>query len=80
MGWASKTLGGISMHRSLLGVAAATAAALALAAPAGAATIGSPGLGDPFFPLAGNGGYDVGHYGADARLRPRGQHASRAAR
>ena len=24
---------------------------------------GSPGLGDPFFPLAGNGGYDVGHYG-----------------
>ena len=23
---------------------------------------GSPGLGDPFFPLAGNGGYDVGHY------------------
>ena len=51
------------MHRSLLGAAAATAAALALAAPAGAATFGSPGLGDPFFPLAGNGGYDVGHYG-----------------
>ena len=40
----------------------ATAAALVLAAPAGAATFGSPGLGDPFFPLAGNGGYDVGHY------------------
>src|SRR5215218_3916387 len=49
------------MPRTLL--AAATAAcALALAAPAGAATFGSPGLGDPFFPLAGNGGYDVGHY------------------
>ena len=53
------------MHRSLLGAAAATAAALVLAAPAGAAAwmFGSPGLGDPFFPLAGNGGYDVGHYG-----------------
>jgi aminopeptidase N len=23
---------------------------------------GSPGAGDPFFPLAGNGGYDVAHY------------------
>ena len=50
------------MHRSLFGAAAAAAAALALAAPAGAATFGSPGLGDPFFPLAGNGGYDVGNY------------------
>src|SRR5262245_59036224 len=43
---------------------------LAVAAPAGPAdrfTPGSPGLGDPFFPLAGNGGYDVAHY--DLRLR-----------
>jgi aminopeptidase N len=40
--------------------------ALAAALPAHAAGgggFGSPGLGDPFFPLAGNGGYDVGHYG-----------------
>lgn len=27
-----------------------------------ALTPGSSGLGDPFFPLAGNGGYDVRHY------------------
>ncbi len=38
-----------------------------LAVPAQAAvavefTPGSAGLGDPYFPLAGNGGYDVGHY------------------
>jgi aminopeptidase N len=38
-----------------------------LAVPAQAAAAadfspGSAGLGDPFFPLAGNGGYDVGHY------------------
>jgi aminopeptidase N len=26
---------------------------------------GSAGLGDPFFPLAGNGGYDVRHYSLD---------------
>ena len=25
-------------------------------------TAGSQGVGDPYFPLAGNGGYDVGHY------------------
>ncbi len=42
---------------------AAVAAALAFAAPARAAFApGSAGLGDPFFPFAGNGGYDVGHY------------------
>jgi aminopeptidase N len=41
------------------------AAALLLGAPsAGAAryVAGSSGVGDPFFPLAGNGGYDVRHY------------------
>jgi aminopeptidase N len=43
-------------------------AVLALAAvvpahAAGGAGFGSPGLGDPFFKLAGNGGYDVAHYG-----------------
>ena len=25
----------------------------------------APGAGDPFFPLAGNGGYDVRHYSLD---------------
>jgi aminopeptidase N len=41
----------------------AVALALVSAAPASAAfSPGLPGLGDPFFPSAGNGGYDVGHY------------------
>ena len=31
---------------------------------------GAPGLGDPFFPLAGNGGYDVGHYGLTLAYDP----------
>ncbi|MCU1519161.1 MAG: metallopeptidase, partial [Pseudarthrobacter sp.] len=26
---------------------------------------GAPGLGDPYFPLDGNGGYDVDHYELD---------------
>ena len=51
------------MTRSLL---VALAATLVLAAPAAASPPvfepGSDGLGDPFFPLAGNGGYDVQHY------------------
>ena len=52
------------MIRSVL---AATVAALVLAAPAAASHFqpGAPGLGDPFFPLAGNGGYDVRHYALD---------------
>jgi aminopeptidase N len=31
---------------------------------------GSAGLGDPFFPLSGNGGYDVKHYGIALSYRP----------
>ena len=55
---------------------AAALAALALtlvisAAPALAApTPGSVGLGDSFFPNAGNGGYDVGHYDLKLRYDP----------
>ena len=48
-----------------LGAIVLAVVVLAVAAPAGAAdgfTPGSPGLGDPFFPLAGNGGYDVTNY------------------
>jgi aminopeptidase N len=48
-----------------LGALLLTAATLAVTGPAWAAagfTPGSPGLSDPFFPLAGNGGYDVSHY------------------
>jgi hypothetical protein len=43
---------------------AAFAAALALAAgaPAAVFTPGAAGSGDPFFPNAGNGGYDVSSY------------------
>ena len=35
---------------------------------------GAPGIGDPYFPLEGNGGYDVGHYTLDLGYQPAGNH------
>jgi aminopeptidase N len=60
-----------------LGAVVLAVAVLAVAAPAGAADgfgPGSPGLGDPFFPLAGNGGYDVAHYGLRLGYDPATRH------
>ncbi|WP_225993706.1 M1 family metallopeptidase [Actinomadura rudentiformis] len=34
---------------------------------------GAAGIGDPYFPNAGNGGYDVAHYAIRLRYTPRGQ-------
>jgi aminopeptidase N len=52
----------------VLGAGTATWAP-ALAAP-GAATPGAAGAGDPYFPLYGNGGYDVSHYDIAVDYRP----------
>ncbi|KOU69296.1 metallopeptidase [Streptomyces sp. MMG1533] len=43
---------------------------LVAAGPASAGTVGTSGVGDPYFPLAGNGGYDVGHYDLTLRYDP----------
>jgi aminopeptidase N len=40
------------------------------AASSGAASPGAPGSGEPYFPLQGNGGYDVRTYGLDLRYDP----------
>ncbi|MGW0119358.1 M1 family metallopeptidase [Streptomyces sp. NPDC003327] len=55
------------MHRRLI-LPSALAATLTLAIPATAADFepGAPGIGDSYYPAAGNGGYDVSHY--DLRL------------
>jgi aminopeptidase N len=56
--------------------ALATAAALLAvsAAPAAAAfTPGSAGAGDPFFPQAGNGGYEVRHYSLKLDYEPQNE-------
>jgi aminopeptidase N len=56
----------------LLGVLALALISAAFTAPARADnfTPGSRGLGDPFFPDAGNGGYDVSHYSLDLSYQP----------
>ena len=48
---------GLAVAVALLGSAAS--------AQAGGYSQGAPGAGDPFFPSAGNGGYEVRHYSLD---------------
>ena len=53
--------------------AVASALALALTACGGGSardTTGAPGLSDPYFPKAGNGGYDVTHYALTLTTTP----------
>ncbi|MFI6936290.1 M1 family metallopeptidase [Streptomyces sp. NPDC050287] len=57
-------------------VPVALAALLAAAGPAAAGPLGASGVGDPYFPLAGNGGYRVGHYGLTLRYDPGSRHLS----
>jgi aminopeptidase N len=62
----------VSTRTSIRAAAGVALASALLAAPAAAAPFspGSSGLGDPFFPLAGNGGYDVKHYSLDLDYEP----------
>jgi aminopeptidase N len=65
-----------------LGTALLLAAGLLMPSPARAAdafTPGSDGLGDPFFPLAGNGGYDVSHYALRLSYSPQTGHLAGSA-
>jgi hypothetical protein len=59
---------------SVIATGAALAMAVALTTPAEAhphhAEPGASGLGDPYFPLDGNGGYDVKHYDLDLHYDP----------
>ncbi|WP_055490936.1 M1 family metallopeptidase [Streptomyces sp. TP-A0356] len=55
-------------------VPVALAALFAAAGPAAAGTIGASGAGDPYFPLAGNGGYDVRHYDLTLGYDPGSRH------
>ncbi|MET7474346.1 M1 family metallopeptidase [Streptomyces sp. NPDC005648] len=57
------------MHYRVIAPGALATVSLLLAVPAFAATYtpGAQGIGDPYYPAYGNGGYDVSHY--DLRLR-----------
>lgn len=59
---------------ALLPLAVLASAGAALERPQGDFTPGAPGVGDPYFPRAGNGGYDVGHYAIDLTYDPRTRH------
>jgi hypothetical protein len=54
----------------VLAVVLTSAPAVAGPGEGGSATPGAAGVGDPYFPLDGNGGYDVRHYGLDVRYTP----------
>ncbi len=62
------------MRRVTLVLSVVLTLMLAAVTPAGAQPSpfrpGAPGIGDPYFPLAGNGGYDVRHYGLNIRYTP----------
>ena len=56
--------------RASVVLALAAAATLLALVPAASAARGSAGLGDPYFPKAGNGGYDVRSYAVDIDYAP----------
>src|SRR6185436_8030740 len=58
------------MKKPVLCVVATVALVVATPGAANAATAGAPGAGDPYFPLAGNGGYDTKHYSLDITYTP----------
>ncbi|TGB10808.1 M1 family metallopeptidase [Streptomyces sp. MZ04] len=53
-----------------LGALATAVASFCLIAAAPAPHPGSDGVGDPYFPQLGNGGFDVRHYGLDVAYNP----------
>ncbi|EPH44098.1 M1 family metallopeptidase [Streptomyces aurantiacus] len=61
------------MHRRLIAPGALAASLVLLAIPASAADFlpGAPGAGDPYYPDAGNGGYDVSHYDLRLKYQPK---------
>jgi aminopeptidase N len=59
----------------VVALAAAFACAATPAAHAQTHAPGAPGLGDPYFPKSGNGGYDVSHYRIALRYRPNSRRA-----
>jgi len=64
-------LGRLIRRLSPPAIGLAIAAIVAPAAAAADFTPGAAGAGDPFFPKAGNGGYDVSSYDLDLRYQPK---------
>ncbi|WP_460301884.1 M1 family metallopeptidase [Actinocorallia aurea] len=58
--------------------AAALAATMTVGASAAADVAGSSGVGDPYFPASGNGGYNALHYDVVLRFTPKGHRVAAA--
>ena len=67
--WVRRRTRGSTRSVQLLGLLACLAARPALA-DTERFSPGAPGAGDPYFPLDGNGGYDVEHYRLQIRYEP----------
>jgi aminopeptidase N len=63
-------LGGATAALMVVGGFSAIGAAAAPKGPGPRYTAGADGAGDPYFPFAGNGGYDVQHYDLDLAYTP----------
>ncbi len=62
-------------RRTAIAVGAALLLPLGVAQAApGGDTQGARGIGDPYYPDYGNGGYDVDHYGIHVAYRPKTDH------
>lgn len=66
-----RLIGGVTAAVLAMGAVGATAASAAPGKPGEPTyTAGAEGAGDAYFPFAGNGGYDVQHYGLDIHYQP----------
>ncbi|GAA1058129.1 peptidase [Agromyces luteolus] len=73
MGSRTRLVGGIAVATLALGALGAAGAVAAPGKPGESRyTSGSSGVGDAYFPYAGNGGYDVQHYDLDLTYTPPG--------
>jgi aminopeptidase N len=61
----SRTLAVLAATTMIVGLSPGMAAA-----DGGGGRPGAPGIGDPYYPLDGNGGYDVAHYDLDVTYDP----------
>ncbi|WP_306364593.1 M1 family metallopeptidase [Nocardia sp. CC227C] len=65
---------------AVAGVALAAAAAAPVQAQSTDPLVGAPGLGDPYYPMDGNGGYDAVHYDVAIDYDPPTRHLNGSAR
>ena len=65
-----RLIGGVTAVVMVIGGLGTIGAAAAPKGPGPRYTAGAEGAGDPYFPYAGNGGYDVQHYDVDLAISP----------